>query len=88
MKKIGVVTGCIAIMSLVFAVYGTPAGQQGQAAATAAPTAQTAAGEKAIISQYCMTCHSDKARAAGVDSARKIDFDQLDVAHVEKDAKT
>jgi hypothetical protein len=35
-----------------------------------------------------MTCHSDKARAAGVDSARKIDFDQLDVAHVEKDAKT
>jgi hypothetical protein len=35
-----------------------------------------------------MTCHSDKARTAGVDSARKIDFDQLDIAHVGRDAKT
>src|SRR6516225_3250476 len=81
MKKIVIVTGSMAILSLVFAVHGTPAGQT----QTPAPTAQA---EKAIISQYCMTCHSDKARAAGVDSARKIDFDQLDVAHVEKDAKT
>jgi len=96
MKKIILVTSLVATLSLVFAVYGTP-GQQTQ---TAAPTAEgeaqarqraavnDSAAEKAIISQYCMTCHSDKARAAGVDSARKIDFDQLDVAHVEKDAKT
>jgi hypothetical protein len=85
MKKMVLVTGCIAILSLVFAVYGTPASRQGQAIA---PTSQAVAAQKAIISQYCMTCHSDKARAAKVDSARKIDFDQLDVAHVEKDAKT
>src|SRR5215468_9193045 len=85
MKKILLVTGCIAVMSLVFAVYGTPAGRQGQAAA---PSAESVAAQKAIVTQYCMTCHSDKAKTAGMDSARKIDFDQLDAAHVEKDAKT
>ena len=85
MKKILLVMGCIAILSLVFAVYGSPAGQQ---SSSAAPTAESVAAHKAIITQYCMTCHSDKAKAAGVDSARKIDFDQLDIAHVEKDAKT
>src|SRR5215472_6057110 len=85
MKKILLVTGCVAILSLVLAVYGTPAGQQGEAAA---PGAESVAAQKAIITQYCMTCHSDKAKTAGMDSARKIDFDQLDVAHVEKDAKT
>src|SRR5215510_2618871 len=85
MKKILLVTGCLAIMSLVFAVYGTPAGQQGQAPA---PGAESVAAQKAIITQYCMTCHSDKAKTAGMDSARKIDFDTLDIAHVEKNAET
>src|SRR5262252_5050495 len=80
-----VVTGCIAILSLVFAVYGQTAGQQSQAAA---PTADAVAAQKAIVSQYCMTCHSDKAKSAGMDSARKIDFDSLDIANVSKDAET
>src|ERR1051326_934877 len=84
-KTLVVVMGLVAILSLVFAVYGTPAGQQGHAAA---PSADSVAAQKAIVTQYCMTCHSDKAKSAGMDSARKIDFDQLDVAHVEKDAKT
>jgi len=77
--------GFVAILSLVFAVYGQTAGQQGQ---VAAPSADSVAAQKAIVSQYCMTCHSDKAKSAGMDSARKINFDQLDVAHVGKDAKT
>jgi hypothetical protein len=42
---------------------------------------------RAVITQYCSTCHSDKAKAAGMDSARKIDFDALDVAHVGRDAE-
>jgi hypothetical protein len=42
----------------------------------------------AVITQYCSTCHSDKAKAAGMDSARKIDFDSLDTAHVGHDAET
>ena len=84
-KRFLLVTGCIGVLSLVFAVYGQPAGQQGQAAA---PGADAVAAQKAIVSTYCMTCHSEKAKAAGMDSARKINFDQLDLAHVAKDAKT
>src|SRR5215468_12705561 len=85
MKKTLPVIGFVATLSLVFAVYGQTAGQQSQAAA---PGADPVAAQKAIVSQYCMTCHSDKAKSAGMDSARKINFDQLDVAHVDKDAKT
>jgi mono/diheme cytochrome c family protein len=84
-KTLVAVIGLVAILSLAFAVYGQGAGQQGQAAA---PSADSVAAQKAIVSQYCMTCHSDKAKSAGMDSARKINFDQLDVAHVGKDAKT
>src|SRR5207248_10351689 len=72
-------------LALVFVVSGQQAGQQAKAGA---PTADSVAAQKAVITQYCITCHSDKARAAGVDSARKIDFDTLDVAHVEKNGET
>src|SRR5437867_7534754 len=85
MKKFLIVLGCIAIMSLVFVVYGQTAGQQ---TPPAAATADSTGAQKAIVSQYCMTCHSDKARAAGLDSARRINFGALDNAHVEKNAET
>jgi len=85
MKKLFLLLGCIATMSLVFAVYGQTAGQQNRAAA---PTADSVAAQKAIVTQYCQTCHSDRAAGAGMDSARKINFDKLDIAHVEKDAET
>src|SRR4051812_17508143 len=84
MKKKLLVIGCLAILSLVFAVYGQTTGQVGQAAA---PTADAIAAQKAIVTQYCMTCHSDKAAATGADSARKINFDKLDIAHISKDAE-
>src|SRR6202043_3242222 len=76
--------GCIATLSLVFAVYGQPAGQQGPAAV---PGANAVAAQKAILTQYCGTCHSDKAKAANMDSASKINFDTLDIAHMAKDAE-
>lgn len=85
MKKALAVLGCVAIMSLVFLVYGQPGGQQPQ---SAAPSADAVAAQKAIVAQYCSTCHSDKAKSAGMDSARKINFDTLDVGHVEKNAET
>src|SRR5437870_1838043 len=84
MKKSLVVIGCIATLSLVFAVYGQPAAQQGQ---TSAAGADAVAAQKALVTQYCMTCHSDKAKAANMESAKKIDFDTLDLAHVAKDAE-
>jgi len=85
MKKTPLVIGCIAITSLVFVVYGETATQQNQAAA---PSADAVAAQKAIVTQYCATCHGDKAKAAGMDSARKLDFDTVDIAHVAEDAQT
>src|SRR5215831_8073888 len=79
------VLGCVATMSLALVLYGKTAGQQNQ---SVAPSAESVAAQKAIVTQYCMTCHSDKAKTAGMDSARKINFDTLDIAHVEKNAET
>jgi mono/diheme cytochrome c family protein len=85
MKKILLVMGCLATLSLVFAVYGQTTGQQ---TSSTAPGTDAAAAQKALVGQYCMTCHSDRAKSAGMDSARKINFDTLDIAHVEKNAET
>jgi mono/diheme cytochrome c family protein len=85
MKKLIAGLACVAIILLVSAVSGSTVGQQTQSAPT---NADSMAAQKAIVSQYCITCHSDKAKSAGMDSARKINFDTLDIAHVEKDAET
>src|SRR5213075_1617909 len=76
------VIGSIAIMSAVLAVSGQTVTRQPQAAAA---TVANAAAEKALIDQYCVTCHSEKAKNAGSqmsEAARKLTFDHLDVARV------
>src|SRR5689334_15702123 len=85
MKKTLLITCCFGIMSLVFVVYGKTAAQQSQ---PSAPSSESVAAQQAIVTQYCMTCHSDKAKSAGMDSARKINFNMLDVGHVEKNPET
>src|SRR5213594_3733115 len=77
--------GSLVMLCFVFAVYGKTAVRQSQSTAPA-PGAATA--QRAVITQYCSTCHGDKAKAAGMDSARKIDFDTLDIAGVSRDAET
>src|SRR6267378_8430114 len=62
--------GCLAIVSIVFAGYGQ--------------TAESP--QKALINQYCSGCHSERAKAAGIDSAKRLTLDSLDVAHVGKNA--
>src|SRR6266850_3365155 len=81
-KKI-LMIGSLAMLSLVMAIYGQTAGQSVQ---SAVPSDAVAA-QDAVVTQYCSTCHSDTAKAAGMDSARKIDFDALDIAHVSRDAE-
>jgi mono/diheme cytochrome c family protein len=56
-------------------------------AATGAPTAPSLAPEaqRAFLNQYCMACHSEKMKAAGLDSARRLTMDALDPANVDKD---
>src|SRR5262245_61082406 len=55
--------------------------------ASTAPTgpAMTTDAQKAFLNQYCMACHSEKMKAAGLDSARRLTMDSLDPANVDKD---
>jgi mono/diheme cytochrome c family protein len=52
-----------------------------------APTtpAITADAQRAFLNQYCMGCHSEKMKAAGLDSARRLAMDGLDPVNVDKD---
>src|SRR5262245_55222442 len=60
-----------------------------QSPAMASPSPPlTAASEKQLLDRYCLGCHNEKARAAGVDSARKLALDGLDLTRVSPDAKT
>jgi len=80
-RKLSVI-GWIAIMSAVLGVSGQTVTRQPQAGAAAVANA---AGEKSLIDQYCVTCHSEKAKNAGgqmSEAARKLTFDHLDVARV------
>ena len=59
------------------------------APATAAGTGTvTAEDHRGFIKQNCIACHSDRAKASGMDSARKLSFDTLDSANIARDAKT
>jgi len=58
------------------------------AVAAQSPAAFTAATERQLLDKYCVACHSTKAREAGIDSARKLTVDSLDVANLAHDAKT
>jgi len=85
MKRSILTIGSLALLCLVGAVHGKTAGRQSQSVVT---SSDQAAAQRAVVNQYCSTCHSDKAKAAGMDSARKIDFDRLDIADVSRDAET
>src|SRR5437762_3744168 len=85
MKRRILAIGSLAILSLLVPVYGKTAGLRSQSSVT---SSDQAAAQRAVVNQYCSTCHSDKAKAAGMDSARKIDFDRLDIADVSRDAET
>jgi hypothetical protein len=41
--------------------------------------------QKAFLTQYCVGCHSEKMKAAGLDSSRRLTMDALDPSNVDKD---
>ena len=50
--------------------------------ASHAPAPLTAESEKELFTRYCVGCHSEKAKAAGVDSSRKLTIDSIDFSDV------
>src|SRR5262245_37113151 len=54
-------------------------------ATTPAAPAVSVDEQRAFLNQYCSACQSEKMKAAGQDSARRMTIDALDPANVEKD---
>src|SRR5204863_6122629 len=44
--------------------------------------------EQQLLQQFCYGCHSERAKTAGLDSAKKLTLDTLDTTNVHRDAKT
>ena len=82
MKKILVAAGCLAALPLVGSLCAQPP------ATTAAAPAATAVTERALLNQYCVVCHNEKAKKAGQRPALAITLDNLDVAHIEQDPES
>jgi hypothetical protein len=56
-----------------------------QTVSTAVSGAPSVADQRAFLNQYCLTCHNERAKAAGLESARRMTLDALDPASVDKD---
>jgi hypothetical protein len=52
------------------------------------PQAISVGAERQLFDRYCLTCHSETAKAKGLDSARKLALDTLDITRVSRDART
>jgi mono/diheme cytochrome c family protein len=65
----------------------TPVAQPTPAPKPAAP-AQTAATERALVNQYCVTCHNEKLKKTGFAAAMALTLDSVDTADPEHDAET
>jgi len=83
MRFRSLVGGCAATLLLTFVVHAQSVrSEQAPAQPQAHPTTDA---QRAFLNQYCMTCHSERAKAAGLDSARRLTMDGLDPASVDKD---
>ena len=72
-KLLGI--GCVAAYLCALRVSGQTAGlAQAPSPAVSPP--------RAILNQYCVSCHSQRAKAAGLEAAQKLTLDDLDVSQV------
>ena len=83
--------GCAVTVPFVFALGQTAAlgsaqtaGSTAGASLAAQPPASPAPSspQRALLDRYCVGCHSQRAKAAGQDSARKLTLDDLEPARV------
>ncbi len=57
------------------------AGWLGIAGICALANGQTTSTQRAFVDKYCVTCHSQRAKTAGLNSARLLTIDSLDLSH-------
>jgi mono/diheme cytochrome c family protein len=83
MTKTALTAACVVIMPFAVAVTGFTAGSpwhQAQSAPAAAPAPVPP--QRALLDRYCVSCHNQRAKAAGQEPARKLTLDDLDIAHI------
>src|SRR5882672_5946225 len=73
--------GCVATMPFAWAVTGDAAGRRPSQTPSPASAAQVSS-QRALLDRFCVGCHSQRAKAAGQEPARKLTLDDLDVARV------
>src|SRR5712692_3918284 len=73
-----------AALSIVLTIQGQAPNSPTQSPNNAPATAEST---RAMLNQYCQGCHSQAAKARGLESAQRMTVDTLDTAHVEKDAE-
>jgi uncharacterized protein DUF1592/uncharacterized protein DUF1588/uncharacterized protein DUF1587/uncharacterized protein DUF1585/uncharacterized protein DUF1595 len=98
MKNRLLVIGCAVLVPFVAVVFGQTASPvQIQPPATApavapppspsGPHAQSKSTERALLDQYCVGCHNQRAKTSGQEAARKLTLDDLDPARVGEHAE-
>jgi len=92
MKTGLLVVGCTAAVSGLWAASPQTAGPQQRSTSSQTSAALSAADPsastpRAVLDRYCVTCHNERAKAAGLEPARKLTLDQLDLAHVGENAE-
>jgi mono/diheme cytochrome c family protein len=81
-KHVGI--GCVAACLCALAVTGQTAGFP--QAPSPVPPSTAVAPQRAILNQYCVSCHGQRAKAAGLEAAQKLTLDDLDVSQVAQHA--
>src|SRR5215510_5819499 len=74
--KTRLMSGCIALMSVVLVLSGQTRGTQSPDSATASISSK-----QALLNQYCVTCHNEKQKSAG------LALDKLDLARIGDNAE-
>src|SRR6266516_2516826 len=86
MTKTALTAACVVLVPFVVAVTGFTAGSPwNQAAPAAAPAAVPL--PRALLDRYCVSCHNQRAKAAGQEPARKLTLDDLDIARISDHAE-
>ncbi len=80
MKKKMLLVCSLALLSVVFVVQGVEPVESAQTAASEDISAQ-----QALIDDYCLGCHNQRAAETGVDSSLKIALDGFDLNNVSAD---
>src|SRR5262245_1288355 len=71
-------TACAATLTFLLAI----AGQTASTGARAPAQTTSASPHRTLLNQYCIGCHSQRAKAAGQEAGRKLTLDDVDLARV------